>query len=272
MKPTPAFVRGYRLSRAVAHLIEGLATTAFVFPFAGPAARGRMIQRWSRRLLSILAVELEAVGHHAPFPERVLIIANHISWLDIFVLNAHQPSRFIAKSEIRRWPVIGLLVGSVGTLFLDRSRRREVAGINAEVERALSSGDVIALFPEGTTTYGRELLPFHGSLIQPVIAADGHIVPAAIRYTHVDGSHSDAASYVGDQSLLESVRALLSARRTRVRLHLCAPFATSGLHRRQVADQAHRIIRTALELPDPAGSGAASQPNGAGTAGRSDGT
>jgi 1-acyl-sn-glycerol-3-phosphate acyltransferase len=249
-KPTPVLVRGVRLTRAVVHIFRGLATTAFVFPFAAHGSRRRMVQLWSRRLLRILSVEFEHTGLQANFPERVLIVANHISWLDIFVLNALQPSRFIAKSDVKRWPVVGLLVGSVGTLFVDRTRRRDATRINAQIERALAAGDVIALFPEGTTTTGRELLPFHGSLMQPVIAANGHVVPAAIRYTHVDGSHSDAPSYVGDMSLVASVGQLLRAHRTRVRLHLGAPLATAGRHRREVAAEAHRFIRMALELPE----------------------
>ena len=249
-KPTPVIVRGVRLTRAVVHLFRGLATTAFVFPFAGHGSRNRMVQRWSHQLLRILAVELESADPDAKFPQRVVIVANHISWLDIFVLNATQPSRFIAKSDIKRWPLIGLLVGSVGTLFVDRTRRRDAARINAQIEHALAAGDVIALFPEGTTTYGRELLPFHGSLLQPVIAAGGHVLPAAIRYTHLDGSHSDAPSYVGEMSLIGSVRQLLRARRTRVRLHFGVPLSTAGRHRREVATEAHAAIRAALELPE----------------------
>jgi 1-acyl-sn-glycerol-3-phosphate acyltransferase len=249
-RPTPLLVRGVRLARAVAHIFQGLATTAFIFPFAGHDSRNRMVQRWSRSLLRMLAVEFEHPELPAEWPRRVLIVANHISWLDIFVLNALQPSRFIAKSDVKRWPIVGLLVGSVGTLFVDRTRRRDAARINAQIERALAAGDVIALFPEGTTTCGRELLPFHGSLLQPVIAAHGHVLPAAIRYTHADGSHSDAPSYVGDMSLVASVGQLLRARRTRVRLHLGMPLATAGRHRREVAAEAHRFIRTALELPE----------------------
>jgi len=248
--PTPRPVRVIRLARTALHIVEGLATTAFVFPFAQHAARRKMIQRWSHRLLRILAVELEHSGVRIEPGAPVLIVANHISWLDIFVLNAHHPSRFIAKSEIKRWPVVGLLVAGVGTLFVDRTRRRDAARINAQVGDALRNGDVIALFPEGTTTFGRELLPFHGSLLQPVIEAKGQVLPAAIRYTHVDGSHSEAAAYVGETSLLESVRMLLRARRTRVRLHLAEPFPTAGRHRREIAAEAHRIIRKALELPE----------------------
>lgn len=241
-------VRGVRLTRAALHLVEGLATTAFVFPFAKQCARRKLIQRWSQRLLRILAVELEHSGAHVDPEAPMVIVANHISWLDIFVLNAHHPSRFIAKSDIRRWPLVGLLVAGVGTLFVDRTRRRDAARINAEVGAALKNGDVIALFPEGTTTFGNELLPFHGSLLQPVIEVQGHILPAAIRYTHLDGTPSQAAAYVGDTSLIESVRQLLRARRTRVRLHLAPPFPVEGRHRREIAQEAHRIIRAALEL------------------------
>lgn len=248
-RPAHALTKTWRLSRVVVHVVEGLATTFVVFPFVRHPTRQTLIRHWSRRLLRIFAVELEVAGHVHNLPHRTLIVANHISWLDIFVLNAHQPSRFIAKSEIRGWPFVGRLVHNVGTIFLDRKRRREVAGINAEVEKALAAGDVIALFPEGTTTFGRELLPFHGSLIQPAIAAGGHVVPVAIRYMHPDGSISEAPSYVGDQSLMAAVMALVSARRTRVRLHLDEPFATIGLHRREVAERAHRVIRTVLERP-----------------------
>ena len=247
--PTPRIVRGVRFARVLVHIARGLATTAVVFPFAQHGARSRMVQRWSNDLLRILAVDLVRTGF-GTMPERVLIVANHISWLDIFVLNASQPSRFIAKSDIKRWPVVGLLVGSVGTLFLDRTRRRDAGRINEQVVDALVAGHVIALFPEGTTTEGRELLPFHGSLLQPVIKAGGHVLPAAIRYKHPDGSHSAAPAYVGDTSLVGSFTQLLRARRTCVHLHLCAPLPAQGRHRREIAAEAHRSIRTALELPD----------------------
>ena len=250
-RPTPALIRGLRFTRMAVHIARGLATTAVVFPFAGPRARNRMIQRWSRKLLAILAVELEHSSAVPALPERALIVANHISWLDIFVLNAMQPARFIAKSDIRQWPAIGRLCHSTGTLFVDRTRRRDAARINEQVMAALAAGDLVAFFPEGTTTEGRELLPFHGSLLQPVIEAGGHVLPAAIRYLHPDGSHSTAPAYVGETSLVESFGALLRARRTRVHLHLHAPLPTAGRHRREIAAEAHAVIRTALDLPAP---------------------
>lgn len=250
-RPAAAPVRAYRLTRAALHVVEGLATTAFVFPFANDRARKRMIQRWSRRLLAIFAVTLEPSGASLAHDGPVVIVANHISWLDIFVLLAEHPSRFIAKSEIRRWPVIGLLVTSVGTLYVDRTRRRDAARINDVVRRALASGDLVALFPEGTTSFGDDVLPFHGSLLQPVIDANGHVVPAAIRYFDEHGEPSTAPAYVGETSLMESLRGLVRARRTRVRLHLEAPFHAGGRHRREVAAEAQRIIRDALARGEP---------------------
>lgn len=246
---TPLVVRGIRFTRVLIHIVRGLATTAVVFPFSGEDRRSSLVQRWSADLLRMLAVEFERTGL-ATLPDRVVIVANHISWLDIFVLNASHPSRFIAKSDIRRWPVVGLLVGSVGTLFLDRTRRRDAGRINGQVMQALNAGHAIALFPEGTTTEGRELLPFHGSLLQPVIDAGGHVVPVAIRYTHLDGSHSAAPAYVGETSLVGSFRQLLRARHTRVRLHMCPPLAAHGRHRREIAADAHQMILSALQLPE----------------------
>ena len=259
-RPTPAILRGVRLTRAALHVVEGLATTAFVFPFAKPHSRKRLIQAWSKRLLKIFAVELEHSGVPPDFNGPVLIVANHISWLDIFVVLALRPSRFIAKSDIKRWPMIGPLVSSVGTLYLDRTRRRDAVRINSQVAEALANGDVIALFPEGTTTHGRELLPFHGSLLQPVIQAGGQVLPAAIRYMHDDGSHSTAAAYVGETSLMESLRQLVRARKTRVRIHLCEPFPTTGRHRREVAAVSHAIIRSALDLADKSSDANAPRP------------
>ena len=117
----------------------------------------------------------------------MLVVANHVSWLDIFALHAVGPVRFIAKAEIERWPVLGGLVRGVGTLFIERARRHDTHRVNQEIARALAAGDIVAVFPEGTTTDGTALLPFKGSLLQPIIDAQGHVQPVAIRYRDADG-------------------------------------------------------------------------------------
>ena len=121
---------------------------------------------------------------------NLLIVANHISWLDIFVLLSVQPVRFVAKAELKRWPVVGPLITGAGTLYVERARRRDTHNVNRRAAEALARGDVLAIFPEGTTTDGTTLLPFHGSLLQPIVDAEGHVLPVAIRYRTPDGAHT----------------------------------------------------------------------------------
>lgn len=224
-----------------------MATTALIFPRVAPPRRQALIRRWSARLLAILNVETRVSGWPAGgLPGNLLIVANHISWLDIFVLNAVQPSRFVGKAELKRWPLVGRLIADCGTLFIERGRRREAHRINDHARAALASGDVIAIFPEGTTTDGTELLPFHGSLLQPVIDAQGHVLPVAIRYRGRDGAHNDAPAYVADTSFLASLWRLLRERELVVLLDLAPPLLAQGRHRRDLARDAEAAIRRAL--------------------------
>jgi 1-acyl-sn-glycerol-3-phosphate acyltransferase len=226
--------------------------TAFVFPWLGLGRKQAIIKRWSRLLLRMLAVEARVHGlADGGLPGNVLIVANHISWLDIFVLNALQPSRFIAKSELRRWPVAGRLIAGCGTLFIERDRRRDTHKVNQRVAEALASGDVIAIFPEGTTSDGTDVLPFHGSLLQPIVDAHGHVQPVAIRYSHANGEHNDAAAYVGETSFLASYWRVTGERRLVVELHIAPPLPAQGRHRRELSRAAEAAIRTVLASPAP---------------------
>ena len=232
------------------HVVEGAATTLIVFPCVSPPRRRALICRWSARMLRILRVE--ARFHDVPdggLPGNLLIVANHISWLDIFVLNTLQPARFIAKAEVRRWPVVGWLSASVGTLFVERERRRHARSINHQAAAALSRGDVVAIFPEGTTTDGTTVLPFRGSLLQPIVDTEGHVQPIAIRYRDAAGSPSAAPAYVGDTSFMTSFWRVTAERSLVAELHLAAPLPARAQHRRALARAAEDAIRTVLELP-----------------------
>ena len=154
---------------------------------------------------------------------NVLIVANHVSWLDIFVLQAEQPARFVAKSELARWPVIGRLIRGSGTLFIERTRRRDTERVNRRAADALRSGDAIVVFPEGTTTDGTTVLKFHGSLLQPVVDAEGHLLPVAIRYHDGAGTLSLAAEYAGDTSFATSFWRVCGERRLAVDLIAASP-------------------------------------------------
>lgn len=239
--------RCYRLLRLTLHLFQGVATTALVFPMIAPPRRKALVRRWSAALLAILCAELRVNGWPGGgLTGNVLIVANHISWLDIFVLNAVQPSRFVAKADLADWPLVGRLIADCGTLFIERGGGRDAHRINHRARAALASGDVIAVFPEGRTSDGSGLLPFHGSLLQPVIDALGHVQPMAIRYRDSDGARTDSTAYVGDTKFLESLWRVLGERRIVVLLDLAPPLAAHGRHRRHLAREAENSIRRVL--------------------------
>jgi 1-acyl-sn-glycerol-3-phosphate acyltransferase len=242
------FVPVRRVARATAHLVSGLATIRRAFPRTGRKGRRRLIRRWSARLLALLGVERRTLGDATLLAQAGrLLVANHVSWLDIFVINATHPARFVAKSEIRRWPAIGALVAGVGTLFIERGRRRDTHRINEQLREALTAGELVALFPEGTTSDGSRVLAFHGSLLQAAIDAGGAVVPVAIRYRDAAGRRSSAAPYVGETTFLRSLLAIVAERRTIAEIEILPPLEAAGRTRRELAREAQALIRTALE-------------------------
>jgi 1-acyl-sn-glycerol-3-phosphate acyltransferase len=253
MKPTSAAVRALRMVRLVLHVVRAVATAAAVYPFLTRTQRSAHVRRWSRQLLAILGVRVKTNG----LPPRAIdaptmIVANHVSWLDIFALNSVHAMRFVAKSEIRRWPLIGWLSGKGGTLFVVQARHRHIADINREVVAALAQGDIFAVFPEGKTTTGDVVLPFHASLIQPALACNAQLHPVAIRYTRADGSLCSEADYEGEKSLLDALRLLLTQPVIHVQLQFLPPLeCTHGAHRSELAYEASRTIAGALNVPAP---------------------
>jgi 1-acyl-sn-glycerol-3-phosphate acyltransferase len=245
-------IRLYRYVRTCVHVGAGVATTLFVFPLVSPARKRVLVKRWSRRLLRILAVEARLHGDIAARGGNVLVVANHISWLDIFVLNSVHPVRFVAKSELARWPIVGAMIRGAGTLFIERTKRGDTRRVNNHVALVLASGEVVAIFPEGTTTDGIDMLPFKSSLLQPIVEAEGHVQPVAIRYRAPDGTLSVAPAYVGETSFAESFWQVCGVRALTVELIATAALPARAGHRRQLARDAERLIRTVLAAPDDA--------------------
>ena len=243
-------VRLYRYFRTCVHVGSGVATTLLVFPLVSPARKRSLVKRWSRRLLRILGVEARLHGEIGVRGGNVLIVANHISWLDIFVLNSVHPVRFVAKSELARWPVIGAMIRGAGTLFIERTHRRDTRRVNHRIAALLAGGDVVAIFPEGTTTDGLDMLPFKSSLLQPIVEAEGHVQPMAIRYRAPDGTLSVAPAYVGETSFAESFWQVCGARSLSVDLIATAALPARAGQRRRLARDAEGLIRTALAAPD----------------------
>lgn len=238
-----------RLVALVALLFAGLAIVMTRFRFLEQSGRDAWVERWSRWLLAVCGMRLRVHGRPPPPGSGALVVANHLSWIDIFVIDALFAARFVAKSEIAHWPVIGLLVSSVGTLFIERGRRHAVQHMLHTVASHLEAGERVAVFPEGTTSDGRRLLPFHGNLIQAAIVTCSPVIPVALGFFDLQGRRSDAPLFVGDTTLVTSVWRILSAPGIEAHVHLLEPIETShALRRSDVAAEARRRISSALDL------------------------
>lgn len=234
----------WRLARLVLHLVQGLATCALVFPWAGDALRERLVRRWSARLLGICRVRLERTEGGAL--AHALIVANHISWLDIFVINAVHPCRFVAKAEIRAWPVLGWLVAQAGTVFIARGNRRDLRHIFKGLVDALGQRRRVAFFPEGTTASQGALLPFHANLFEAAIDAAVPVQPVALAYLDGSGAWHPSVDYTGDTTFVDSIVRILGGAPVTARVACLAPIPAAGAHRRELAQAAHEAIAGAL--------------------------
>jgi len=195
----------WRIVRAVTHVLRGIWTIRSEFGRLTPEACDLLVREWSRQMLGILGVALRVQGE-LPSRGPVLLVANHSSWLDILVMNAAQPVRFVSKADVKRWPVLGTLVTGAGTLFIEREKRRDAMRVVHQMAEGLRGHARLAVFPEGTTGDGRALLPFHANLIQAAIVAEAPALPVGLRFVDTaTGEPSEAPLFVGDTTLLQSV-------------------------------------------------------------------
>jgi len=178
-----------------------------------------------------------------------MVVANHVSWLDIYAINALHPVAFVSKAEVRDWPLIGWLARHTETIFLRRGSRGHARIINDEIAAALGAGGNIAVFPEGTTTDGTHLLHFHAALLQPAIASGHPLQPVAIDYRDPTGAErSQVAEYAGETTMLQSLLRVSAADGLLVRIWV-GPSITDGAgHRRELAAAARKIIGERLGL------------------------
>lgn len=200
----------WRLARALLHIISGLFTIYTRFGKLDSAQRFTLIQAWSNQLLRIIGITVKLHGT-PPTDGPLLLVCNHISWLDITTLHAVCRCRFVSKADVKHWPVIGRLAIGCDTLFIERESRRDAMRVVHHVAEALRDGDMVAVFPEGTTGYGEDLLPFHANLIQAAISAEAPVQPLALRFTDAHGQHTRVPSYVGDDTLQASIWRTLRA-------------------------------------------------------------
>jgi 1-acyl-sn-glycerol-3-phosphate acyltransferase len=241
-------LRALRLFRLALAMTGAFVVALCLFPICRNATRLRLKAGVARSVVNALGVRLDPDLNHAV--PGALIVANHISWIDIFVINAVLPAAFVSKEEVRRWPLVGLLAARSETVFLRRGSRGHARIINQQVADILANGNYVAVFPEGTTTDGTHLLHFHAALIQPALAVGRPVLPVAISYWEADGSRSLAPGYVGDISLAQCLRTIIGRKGLVARVATCPALGLHGEDRRQVAALAREAICAGALLPN----------------------
>jgi 1-acyl-sn-glycerol-3-phosphate acyltransferase len=248
----------------VLHILVGISIAFIVFPLCRrQATRNRINHVWSRWVLRLCGVRLtyrgpplgDALAATGITPASVgrLLLSNHVSWIDIFAINAVMPCRFVAKADIVRWPVLGGMVAHSGTLFIERGKRRAVATVNEAVQGYLRAGESIGVFPEGTTTRGDSLLPYHSNLLAPALAVGCPVWPVALRYTQ-RGAFSDTAAFVGEMSLVESLGKILLADGLEIEVAFLPALAPADLtDRHTIARAARAAVSAHFGFSEPAG-------------------
>jgi 1-acyl-sn-glycerol-3-phosphate acyltransferase len=200
---------------------------AAVMPVVSAKARAAAVQGWFRLLLRACGVRLVVHGvGDAQTP--ALLAANHVSWLDIPAMLAIQPARVLAKSEVRDWPVLGLLAVRAGTLFIDRRRLRRLPRTIEDIAGALRDGHSVLVFPEGSTWCGRTQGRFYPATFQAAIEASAPVRPVSLRYRFTDGTPTTAAAFVGDDSLIASIWRVVATRGLVVEIELGGAFTPAS--------------------------------------------
>lgn len=234
----------WRLSRVMVHILYGLVLVYTVWDAQDHTARERRTRDWSMRLLNLLGLQVQCQG--VPHAGAKLVVSNHISWLDIIVINSVMPSRFVSKAEVGQWPVIGRLVTAAGTLYLVRERRRDAMRVLGLMAQALREGQTVAVFPEGTTGAGHEVMHFHANLVQSAIDAPAPIQPVVLSYRDAQHAVSPSAAYIGDTGLIESLWMVASAQGLVVSVQILPAETVAHADRRALTERLHHEMSACL--------------------------
>lgn len=240
-----------RCLRAIAMLIQlGVVWlgAVVVAPRLGVSRRNALVARFAAATLAILGVRVRAVGAQPLRDGPVLVVANHVSWLDVYLLNAMLGgTRHVAKSEVAGWPVAGAIARGFGTFFHARGSFRDAARAKDAVAAALRAGERVVVFPEGTTSEGDEVGPFHAAFFQAAVDAGVPVQAVAVRYPGPGGRPDPAAAFVGDMTFVASLVRVLRRRRLEARLTFGPLLLPGPLARRELAAVSHAFVALALE-------------------------
>jgi len=249
---TPTTSRIWVWSQIWFHVMCGVCTLSFVFPFLDRTNKNRKIQKWSKHLLKIFNIELVVQDGALLGSVSHLIAANHISWLDIHVINAFKPICFVAKSEVEGWPIFGWMAKQLGTLFIKRDSARHARQVVNQMAEVLKA-DSVCIFPEGTSTAGESVLPFKSNLFEATIVAQTPIFPLALQYlSKTTGNRSESPAFIGEMGLLESMSNIIKNRTLVAKITILPAFPWSEqtlipADRKQVASYCQDSIAKTLE-------------------------
>jgi 1-acyl-sn-glycerol-3-phosphate acyltransferase len=238
----------WRLLRVLAHVLAGAWRIRRVFPRLSQPERDAEVQAWARTMLARLAIELIVDGD-PPVHGPVLLVSNHISWLDIVVLHAARHCRFVSKAAVQHWPVLGTLANGAGTLYIERESRRDAMRVMHHMAERLTAGDILAVFPEGTTGDGATVLPFHANMLQSAIAAQARAQPVGLQFRDAaTGAVSFAPCYIGDDTLFQSLWRTLKTQGVQAVVRYGLPQAAAGRDRRAWSGDLREAV-VALRAP-----------------------
>lgn len=196
--------------------------------------RVRLQRRCCRVVLRCLGVRVVVSGAPVRNLPGMLVVSPHVSWLDVFVIGAVMPGTFVARADLISWPGLGVLARLMRIIPIDRDSLHRLPAVVAAVAARLRSGRTVVVFPEGTTWCGRSHGRFYPAMFQAAVDAARPVQPLQVTYHHRDGSQSTVPAFVGDDSLLTSLRRLITARRTLAQVHVAA-LQLPGTDRRELA-------------------------------------
>ena len=237
-----------KMLRLVLHLFSGVYLIAYQTGFKGRSAQDPIVQKavkqWFFKSCSLVGLTIKTHGEQATGP--VLFISNHVSWLDIPLVACMVNPRFLSKSEVRNWPVIGWLAEKVNTLFIVRGKRSAAEAASAAIVEGLKAQDQILIFPEGTTTDGKTVAWVYPRLLGAAISVDAFVQPIVLHYTddNSDAEQSEIVPYIGEQTLIANLWNVLGCKNLTANVYFLEPAKANGLQRKEFA----MSLQTAMQL------------------------
>lgn len=253
----PWFARTIAIARIVVLLVTGYLLVRVAWPFMNPQSRDASVQRWCRSVLRAIGVDLATSGRELPARggQGVLLIANHVSWVDAVAIHALMPCGFLAKASLRAWPIVGSLIERTGGVFVQRGNPFDLDRVLGTMNEALASGRSVCVFPEGTTTDGGAVLPFSTLVFELAARHGAKMVPMGVRYLQ-DGAASRIPAWVGDEAFLPSLFRIVASRGLKVEVMVGSRLEPVP-ERQRAAEHAREAVALLLGVPLAPGDGAA---------------